>query len=196
MVKNGFVLCILFSVGYPSFGRFISVDPERELHNPYSYVANSPLKATDPTGKLIELVFILNDEDKKAFAKRGISEYSVIEGVLQVYQQAGVDVHVRIKESWDPFEIVPLKYGSIGSYDLHKQTGPDKPYARALIVFDWEGRKSESYSRKVVIAPREAGIGLSKEKFVNWLINVVTHETGHEFLPGHSGDALGPTYWY
>jgi RHS repeat-associated protein len=34
----------------PKIGRFISVDPVKDYTNPYSYVRNNPLNATDPSG--------------------------------------------------------------------------------------------------------------------------------------------------
>lgn len=34
----------------PEIGRFLEVDPARQFVNPYSYVGNSPLSASDPTG--------------------------------------------------------------------------------------------------------------------------------------------------
>lgn len=67
----------------PSHGRFTTVDPvlitpyrlvNPQALNPYSYVANTPLKFTDPTGKTIRF---RNEEDAKKAVdlyKRGLSK--------------------------------------------------------------------------------------------------------------------------
>ncbi len=45
----------------PAYGRFTTVDPHAENYysiSPYAYVANNPMKYTDPTGMIIDSIYI------------------------------------------------------------------------------------------------------------------------------------------
>ncbi len=57
---------LLFLIVLPVSARFTSVDPKREYPNPFSYVGNNPIIATDPTGEEEYLGFDKNKQKQIA----------------------------------------------------------------------------------------------------------------------------------
>ncbi len=51
-MKNCYLLLgLFFGCALPCSARFLTVDPQREFHNPYSYTGNNPITFLDPNGE-------------------------------------------------------------------------------------------------------------------------------------------------
>ena len=178
-------------------GRFTSVDPitvtpprmiDPQQLNLYAYVRNNPLGYTDPTGMIIDVSRLSEDDLKKwkridALANKKDDKGNYVNAKLhEVYQRLQVDTRTFFIENHSFGE----RSGVIGETNITKHNGKDD-FTEAVIQIDFQrvkGIDSTTQANLVtgfdkfegLLGQGEAGVDARRAE-------VFGHEGGHNLCP-------------
>jgi RHS repeat-associated protein len=173
-----------------STGRFMSPDPrtislrrmvDPQQWNMYAYVRNNPMVHVDPDGQELHLV-IYNSSgiDKQLMTRVAI-------GIASKYQAAGVkNVSYEIRQgkpgvlTQAAAELLPTPHSHLLEIRKDKEGSPTIPNGEGGHNWDFGGHSAVDASAVSEKGPK------SDTDLVNGLVNVGTHESGHDVL-GHQG---------
>ena len=173
-----------------SLGRFISPDPKlmslRRAVNPqewnmYAYTGNNPIVYVDPNGRELHLVI---------YNSSGLSEQTatrVAIGIAAKYEKAGVkNVSFEVKKGTPGaltearYEMLPTPHSHLLEIRPTGQGSPNIPQGEGGHNWDLGGHSALDVSAVNAKGPK------SDDDLVTGLINVGSHESGHDVL-GHQG---------
>ena len=173
-----------------SMGRFMSADPttislrrmvDPQQWNMYAYVRNNPMVHVDPDGQELHLV-IYNSSgiDKQLMTRVAI-------GIASKYKAAGVkNVSYEIRQgkpsdlTQAAAELLPTPHSHLLEIRKDKEGSPTIPNGEGGHNWDFGGHSAVDASAVSDKGPK------SDTDLVNGLVNVGSHESGHDVL-GHQG---------
>ena len=173
-----------------AMGRFMSPDPKMislqrmvdpQEWNMYSYTRNNPLNAIDPDGQELRLVIY----NSSSLSKQLVTRVAI--GIAAKYQKAGVkNVSYEIREGKPgalkqaAAELLPTPHSHLLEIRKDKEGSPTIPNGEGGHNWDFGGHSAVDASAVNEKGPK------SDNDLVNGLVNVGSHESGHDVL-GHQG---------
>jgi RHS repeat-associated protein len=175
-----------------NLGRFMSPDPraislrrmvDSQQWNMYAYIRNNPMVHVDPDGQELHLVIYNSSSIDKQLITR------VAIGIASKYQAAGVkNVSYKIRAgkpgalTQAAAELLPTPHSHLLEIRKDNEGSPSIPNGEGGHNWDFGGHSAVDASVVQGKAPK------TDDDLVTGLVNVGTHESGHDVL-GHQGGA-------